>query len=449
MADELRFNPHSEGSALEFLEHVLKLSSAAQTEVMLQAESNALTRFAGNRIHQNMGSNGCQLTIRTLEGEGIGHASTNLLDDESLRQALNWARQVARSGRIPARPPNLAEPQQYREIRNYFETTARCSPADRAEMARMIIEEASAMGAEAAGAVSSSVNSLAIANSKGLRAFHMLTDADFTATISVEGSTGWCDCTSADIAALDAEKRGRRALDRALAARKPRKLEPGKYTVILEEAAVKEFLDFLTWLGFGAQAFEEGRSFMCGKIGEKITGEHITIIDDAWNPQGDGIPFDFEGMPRQRVVLIENGLAQAVVHDRASAARMGANSTGHALPAEYTYGPLPLNLVMSPGKHSFQEMLSSVEHGLLITRFWYCRVVDPAKTLLTGQTRDGTFLIENGEIVCGVNDMRFNESVLESFSRAEMVCENVRRVDSTLAPAIKIKDFRFTEAVGE
>jgi predicted Zn-dependent protease len=248
---------------------------------------------------------------------------------------------------------------------------------------------------------------------------------------------------------LDAGERGKRALERALASRNPRKLEPGRYTVILEEAAVKEFLDFLAWLGFGAQAYEEGRSFMCGKIGSKITGDNITIIDDAYDARGSGIPFDCEGMPKQRVALVEKGIARAVVHDRASAARMGGASTGHALPAALTYGPLPLNLVMSPGDHSFEQMLRSVERGLLITRFWYCRVVDPAKTLLTGQTRDGTFLIENGKLVCGVNDMRFNESVLEVFARAEMLSDSLRRVDSTLAPALKVADFRFTESVGE
>jgi predicted Zn-dependent protease len=449
MADERDFNPHSRESALDFLEHVLKLSKASQTEVTLEAESNALTRFAGNQIHQNMGSSDCRLSVRAIEGEGIGDASTNKFDAESLRQTLDSARQVARSGRIPAEPPDLPEPQRYREIQNFFEATAQFSPAQRAEMAKRIIEASSEHGAEAAGAVSNSAEALAIANSRGLRAFHSLTDSHFTATVLADGSTGWCDCASADVASLDTEERGKQALERALAARKPRKLEPGKYTVILEEPAVKEFLDFLAWLGFGAQSFEEGRSFMCGKIGTKITGENITIVDDAFHPMGGGVPFDYEGMPKQRVVLIENGVARGVVHDRASAARMGVSSTGHALPSAYTYGPLPMNLVMGPGTHSFQDMLRSIERGLLITRFWYCRVVDPAKTLLTGQTRDGTFLIENGELVCGVNDMRFNVSVLECFARADMVNNALRRVNSTLVPSIKTADFQFTEVVGE
>jgi len=449
MAGKRELDAHRKESAIEFLEDVLSLSEAAQTEVLLEADQGALTRFAGNQIHQNMCSNDCRLTIRAIEGEGAGHTSTNRFDSDSVKQALEWARQAARSGRVPARPADLPGSQQYAQIKNHFEKTARLSPDERAEMALRVIKKASAAGAEAAGAVSNSQETIAIANSSGLRAFHSFTNSNFTATISADGFTGWCDCTSADVTTLDVDERGKRALERALAARNTRKLEPGRYTVILEEAAVKEFLDFLAWLGFGAQAFEEGRSFMCGKIGTRITGENITIVDDAFHEEGSGIPFDFEGVPRQRVVLIENGIARAVVHDRASASRTGTSSTGHALPLEFTYGPLPLNLVMKAGDSDLEQMIRSVDRGLLITRFWYCRVVDPARTLLTGQTRDGTFLVENGEIACGVNDMRFNESVLEAFARADMISRSLRRVNSTLAPIMKISDFRFTETVGE
>jgi predicted Zn-dependent protease len=252
-----------------------------------------------------------------------------------------------------------------------------------------------------------------------------------------------------DFSDLDASHMGSLALERSVRGQNPRKIPPGRYTVILEAAAVKDFLDFLAWLGFGAQAFEEGRSFMCGKLGKQITGENITISDDAYHPLGIGIPFDFEGMPRQQVALIEKGIARAVVYDRAYAARAGKSSSGHALPPRYAFGPLPVNLVMKAGQAAPEEMIRSVKRGLLVSRFWYCRVVDPAKTLLTGQTRDGTFLIEDGQIVCGVKDFRFNESILESFARAEMVSRGLSRIESTLAPTLKIADFRFTEVIGE
>lgn len=449
MTNEIRFDRHDRDATLEFLENVIEMSSASQTEAVLEATKHSLTRFAGNQIHQNVSASNCKLSIRSIDNGHIGNASTNRFDKDSLRQALEWARNVAASGRIPAEPPEFAGPQEYAGIDNHFPTTAEFSPGERAEMAGRLVDACSSKSAEAAGAVSNSETIVAIANSNGLRAYHALTDANFTATVSAEDSTGWCDCCAADASTLDADERGRTALGRALAGRNPRKIDPGRYTVILEEAAVKDFIDFLCWLGFGAQAFEEGRSFMCGKIGKKITGDNITIIDDAYHFLSAGIPFDYEGMPRQRVVLVENGVAGAAVYDRAYAARAKRASTGHALPAGFTYGPLPLDVSMEPGDVSAEQMLRSVERGLLVTRFWYCRVVDPAKTLLTGQTRDGTFLVEDGKIVCGVKDMRFNENILDAFSRAEMISKDARRVGSTIVPSMKIADFRFTETVGE
>jgi len=449
MADEFRFDYRDRESALDFLAGVLEMSRASQTEVSLEAGRESLTRFAGNQIHQNVSESDHKLTIRSIEDGCIGYASTNSLARGPLRESLEWARAVARSGRIKAEPAEFAGPQEYASIDNYSTATAEFSPVERAETVGKLIEKCSSKGAEAAGAVSNSESALAIANTNGLRAYNAGTDSNFTATVSADGSTGWCDAYAVDAPSLKTDAMGKRALERAVAGRNPRKLEPGRYTVILEEAPIKDFLDYLNWLGFGAQAFEEGRSYMCDKVGEKITGDNITIIDDAYHLLGAGVPFDFEGMPRQRVVFIEDGVAREVVYDRAYGARAGRASTGHALPARFTYGPLPLNLIMKPGETDYDEMLRSVERGLLISRFWYCRVVDPAKTLMTGQTRDGTFLIENGKIVCGVQDMRFNENILEAFSRAETISKSVRRIGTSIVPAMKIADFRFTETVGE
>ncbi|MBI5115133.1 TldD/PmbA family protein [Candidatus Poribacteria bacterium] len=449
MADELRFDPADERSTLEFLEKVVAMSPASQTEAVLEAEKSSLTRFANSHIHQNVSQSDCQLLVRVIEKGSIGSASTNSFDSDSLRKTLECAMAVARTGRIPAEPPDLPGRQEYVGIRNRCRATADFSPSDRAMVAKQLIDECSEKGAEAAGAVSNCENVLAIVNSNGLRAYHVLTDSNFTATVSAEKITGWCDCYAVDVSKLDAGQMGRNALERALAGRNPKKIPPGRYTVILEEPAIKDFMDFLMWLGFGAQAVEEGRSFMCDKLGKKITGENITVVDDAYHPAGIGIPFDYEGTPKRRVSLIENGIANGVVYDRSHAARAGKSSTGHALPAGFTEGPLPLNIVVSPGQSTSDEMIQSIKRGLLVTRFWYCRVVDPAKTLITGQTRDGTFLIENGEIVSGVRDMRFNENILEVLSRAEMISQTVRRIGSTITPAMKIADFRFTEHVGE
>jgi PmbA protein len=449
MADSILFDSRDRKSTIEFLEKVLDMSPSLHTEVVLRGGGSSLTRFARNEIHQNVSESDSTLSIRLIEDGHIGSATINCLDGKKIRRTLDWIHDVVRSGRLQAEPASFADPSDYESIENHFNATAELSPQERAGMAGSLIGECAGKGAEAAGAVSNEETILAIANSNGLRAYHALTDANFTATASIDGSTGWCNCYATDASMLDAESMGRLALDRALAGRNPRKVDPGKYTVILEEAAVKDFLDFLCWLGFGAQAFEDGRSFMCDKIGKKITGANITIVDDAFDSRGAGVPFDYEGVPKEQVVLIEDGIAREVVYDRMYAFRAGRSSTGHALPAGFTYGALPLDMVMRPGEADTSQMIRSIKRGLLVSRFWYCRVVDPAKTLLTGQTRDGTFLIEDGEIVGGVNDMRFNENILEAFSRAEMISKDVRRIDSTLAPAMKIVDFRFTEAVGE
>lgn len=448
MASEFRFDKTDRDSTLEALERILDMSPAQQTELVLEADEESLTRFAGNQIHQNVKESDLTLSIRVIENGHIGYGSTNHLGKKSIKHALQWAADIARSGRIPAQPSEFAGPQQYTPVNNHVQATATLAPQRRAEMVKGLAEECFSKDAEAAGAISNSEAIRAIANSHGLRAYHASTDSNFTATVSSNGATGWCSCHSLDASQLEADTMGKSALERAVMAKKPRKIEPGRYTVILEEAPVKDFVDFLCWLGFGAQSFEEGRSFMCKKLGKKITGENITIADDVYHPLASGVPFDYEGVPRQRVMLIENGIARNVVYDRAYAARAQKVSTGHSLPTRFAFGPLPINTVVTPGDSDINQMIGSVTRGLLITRFWYCRVVDPAKTLLTGQTRDGTFLVEDGEITCAVHDMRFNESILEAFARAEMISKDVRRLDSTIVPAMKIADFRFTETVG-
>jgi len=449
MAAEIQFDFRDRESTLKFLEETLAMSSAEQTEVSLEASKESLTRFAGNQIHQNVSESDAKLSIRSIESGHIGFAATNRIDKNSLQHALDWALTVARSKRIKAEPAEFAGPQEYRPIENFAQQTVDFSASRRADIVGALVEECVSQGAEAAGAVANSEDVFATANSNGLRAYHAYTDANFTTTVSADGSTGWCDTYAVDASKLEAGVHGAIALERAIAGKDRRTLEPGKYTVILEEAPVKDFVDFLNWLGFGAQAFEEGRSYMCGKLGEKITGDSITISDDAFQPLGTGIPFDYEGMPKQRISLIENGVARGVVYDRAHAARAGRSSTGHALPSRFTFGPLPLSIVMEPGDADMDEMIRSVKRGLLVSRFWYCRVVDPAKTLMTGQTRDGTFLIEDGKIACGVQDMRFNESILDAFSRAEKISKTARRIGTSIVPAMKIDDFRFTETVGK
>ncbi|MFN2231126.1 MAG: TldD/PmbA family protein, partial [Anaerolineae bacterium] len=244
---------------------------------------------------------------------------------------------------------------------------------------------------------------------------------------------------------------GRVAVDKALRGRNPTEVEPGTYTVILEEDAVADMLFTLGRLGLGALSVQEGRSFMNGRFGQCITGEKITIWDDGHDTRGIVQPFDYEGVPKQRVTLIEEGIAKAVVYDSFTAGREeGKTSTGHSLPAPNMIGPMPLNLFLAPGVASKGEMLASTERGVWVTRFHYTNPVHPVKAVLTGMTRDGTFLIEKGEITRPLKNLRFTQGILEAFAAASMLGAELKLIvagwggSATCVPALKIDGFRFT-----
>jgi predicted Zn-dependent protease len=245
------------------------------------------------------------------------------------------------------------------------------------------------------------------------------------------------------------------AVDKALRSRNPTKIDPGVYTVILEEEAVAAMLRTLSFLGLGALSVQEKRSFMNSRFGEQITGAKITIWDDGHDSRGLVLPFDFEGVPKQKVTLIENGVAKNVVYDSFTAGREKGDadaprptSTGHSLPAPNTMGPIPVNLFMAPGTASKEEMLASIDRGIWVTRFHYTNPVHPIKTVLTGMTRDGTFLVENGQVVRPLKNLRFTQSILDAFGKAEMLGSELR-LDAmgnfgVCAPAAKIHEFSFT-----
>jgi predicted Zn-dependent protease len=227
-------------------------------------------------------------------------------------------------------------------------------------------------------------------------------------------------------------------------------MPPGAYVVVLEPAAVTDILEFMAWFGFGGLGFVEGRTFMAGKLGQKVLGDNITILDDAYHSLQQGLPFDFEGLPRQRLTLVENGVAKAVVHDRVTARRAQTQTTGHALPQPSAEGPYPLDLVLSSGNSSVEEMISSTERGILVTRFHYTNLVEPMDLVLTGMTRDGTFLIEKGKVAAPLKNLRFTQSVVEALREVELISREQKTTHSDwgpgsyTAPALKIRRFNFS-----
>ncbi len=433
-------------------DRVLTLSGADQTEVLILSNDEQLTRFAANTIHQNVAETNVTVRVRAVIGQKVGVASGNDLNDAALQKLVKSAETVASFQQDNPDFHSLPEPQPVQETEAAFiAATAECTPEQRAQGVAAICKLSQKNGLQAAGAFSTYANELLVANSLGVLAYHPSTTAEIVTVIMSDDSSGYGSAAAMDVRTLDPEAVGRVAVDKALQSRHPTGIGPGEYTVILEEEAVADMLFTLSYLGLGALSVQEERSFMNNAFGKPITGPNITIWDDGYDPRGLMAPFDFEGVPKQKVTLIENGVAQAVVYDSFTAGREpGKTSTGHSLPAPNTMGPLPVNLFMAPGQAAKADMLASIERGIWVTRFHYTNPVHPIKTVLTGMTRDGTFLIENGAITRPLKNLRFTQSILEAFAHAEMLGKELKLIKtgwgnfSRCAPAAKIHGFRFT-----
>ena len=441
---------------LSLLKKTLALSAADQTEVLFWANDSHLTRFANNCIHQNVSEKNRSLSIRVVLGKKIGSASTNLLDPESIENTVAKALQIARNQKdnphFRSLPPAGGK---YASVDTFDAETASFTPDQRAQIARKVIEIAKRNHLIASGALSTGTIQVAVANSLGIQVCQSFTRGALKIVFQTsDGASGYAESFSARMREIESEQMAHQAAEKCAKGTHPADLPPGQYTVVLEPYAVGDMVGFLAYLGFGALAMQEGRSFMCGRLGQRITGENITIWDDGTSACGMPLPFDFEGVPKQPVTLIENGTARGVVYDSYTAGREeGKSSTGHALPAPNTFGPVPLNLFMKSGDSNLQEMIESTERGIYVTRFHYTNPLEPIKAVITGMTRDGTFLIEDGQIKNGVRNLRFTQSILEAFSRVSMISRDTKLVPGleeelggTVVPALKIEKFNFTGA---
>lgn len=427
------------------LDKALKASQADETEVLVAASDSSLTRFTHNFVHESVTERNAQMSVRAVIGKRTGVAGTNRLDDAGIAEAVTRACEMAKlsteDGDFPGLP---ASTDAVVEAPGSFDTaTAAATPEMRAAAVADIAKVMRVHDLYAAGYVSTQSDAFAVANSKGVRRFHQGTDSAINIKAIGSDSSGYAEGFSKRFADLEPSVLADRAAKKAVAGKNPRALEPGKYTVILEAPAFREFLGYLSWIGFGAQAFDEGSSFMSGHIGERLIGENVTVRDDWAHPLGNGIPFDFEGVPRQQVALMERGVAKSVVYDSYYAAKLKHVNTGHALPAPNSDGPLPLNVVVDPGGTPLEEMIKDVQHGVLVTRTWYIRLVDQKQTMITGMTRDGLFLIERGRISKGLKNMRFNESIVGALGRCHLASALIRSENHVL-PAVRIEGFTFS-----
>lgn len=426
----------------------LSFSKADQTEVVVAGGRSALTRFANNTIHQNVSQENLSVSVRAVFGKRIGVASSNDTSKRGLRRLVETACEIAKSqGELPDFP-GLPEGQPIAEVEAYSRETAGMTPAGRAALAREVIETAASERAVASGSVAEEDSSVAVVNSLGAHAWERTTQFAASSVVEKDTGAGWAGGVSWTNRRVDVARIARTALRKCLDSRDPQPLEPGEYTVVLEPQAVAGLVSYTAYMGFGAQSLLEGRSFLAGRIGEKIMHESVSIWDDGLDEEGLPSTFDMEGVPKRRVNLVENGSARGVVYDTYNAAKAGLASTGHSLGPGFSAGPLPTNLFMAPGASSPDEMVRSTERGVLVTRFHYVNIAEAKEALLTGLTRDGTFLIEDGQIRHPVRNLRFTESMLRAFSAVEAISADRSLEDAMLGaamvPAVKISSFRFT-----
>jgi PmbA protein len=426
-----------------------------QAEAVVIARNAALTRFANAAIHQNVVSREAQLRLRVVRGKRVAMVTTDRLDDEGIRRAASEASELAKL--TPENPTfgGLPGDRGLRPAPSAFVArTADATPLDRARAVKQLCEAARAASLSAAGYVSTNVQELAIANSLGVWAYAPATTSDVELAALGDAGSAFAQRLSLDFGTLDVGGCAREAVEKATAAQKPRDLAPGTHEVILEPYAVRDMVSFL-----GSQltglAVEEGRSFVIGKLGQKVTGD-VTLVDDPFDPNGLPRAFDLEGQPSERLVLIERGVAKAVVYDSQTAHRAGQKNTGHALPPNPFQPSAPMHLRLEPGGKTREELIQESKRAVLVTRFWYTRWVHQLRTIVTGMTRDGTFAIEDGQIAYPVKNFRFTQSYHDALGGTLGVGSELAllvpgeqfglQVSSYRVPALRLAAFTFTGA---
>jgi len=430
---------------------VLRRARNDPAEVLLFSEAQNLTRFANNYIHQNVAERNVTLIMRLLRGKRIGLATTNRLDAEGLDRLVERARANAEVSPEDPDYPGLPEPAVYPAVEGFDQDTVDYSPQDRAKVVGVLCRQTSEKGLNGSGLFSTGASEIAIANTRGVFAYHVSSNADFQILVAAEDSSGREQGSGWQVSEIPVESLGQLAIRKAQDGRNPRSVNSGEYTVVLTPYATEDILNMLNYYGMGAQAVLEARSWMCDRIGEKVMSNLVDIWDDGADSAGVPTPFDFEGVPKRRVDIVEKGVVKGPVFDRITAKKMAGTTTGHALPSTMrSFGPIATNLFMSPGTSSNEEMIKSTKRGLYVSRFWYTRLVHPRDCVITGMTRDGVFLIENGELAYPIKDLRFTQSYVEALANLESVSNETRLLMSefggqaTRVPGLKISKFTFT-----
>ncbi len=429
---------------------IFRLAGKVQCEVSAEMRDGALTRFADNVISQNVAYSSTEFSVRLLDAGRMVKINFNQSDDTALKHAVGSGLEILKKQKKdPALLP-LAKPRPFEAARDlYFRETAELTPAYRAERAAELARACKKSSQTAYGTFENGSSELVIANNLGLFARHRETSAAYGVTVRDHDGFGWAEYPAFDAGEIPFRLLNETARAKAAASRSPREIKPGKYPVILEPQAAADLLCYLAVYGFGGQIYNEGRSFACGKLGKRVLSPLLTMEDNSLDGAAPGMPFDYEGQPRKRVTLIENGVLKAVVHDRKSAKAAKTASTGHALPQPSYLGPIPLNLAVKPGSGGLDDLIRGTERGILVTQFHYTNLLKPQTMEITGMTRNGTFMVENGKLAFPIKNMRFTQSMVEAFADVEGVSGQAAPILAwgiMSCPAMRLKNFNFSSS---
>lgn len=426
---------------LEVADRLVELvGDRGEAEAACSTGRSALTRFANSSIHQNVADDFVWARVRVSVGGRVASASTDRPTDGGLERLVERTLAATQMRAVDPEWPGLAPPAPAPELHTYDEATHLAEPARRAQVVRDFVD--AGPGLRGAGYCDSNGSFSAFANSAGQRLRGRTSSATVEAIHRTERSDGRGWQSSSRLSDIDGATAGRMAAEKARRGDDLVDIEPGRYEVVLDPMCVANMLEFLRD-GFNARTHEEGRSFV--KFGEAQLDPAVTLWDDATDPRAISRGFDAEGTPKRRVDLVAAGVTQALCHDRKTAAKAGVESTGHGFGGDG--GGIPTNLFMAPGTQSVEELIAGVERGLLVTEFWYTRILDPKTQVVTGLTRNGTFLIEGGQVVGGVPNLRFTQSYVEALAPGNVVgvADDARLFDGSYhVPTVRLASWNFT-----
>jgi PmbA protein len=435
----------------EVAQGALELTGVDGVEVLFMHDWGGLTRFAKSEIHQSTFREDTGIRVRVVADGRVGVAAANVATPEGALKAAKSAKEMAEVVAADPMWPGLAPMAHVPVMPERFdETTAGWSPETRAGAVADLIGRCEP-GFTAAGAYETQAIEIGVANSEGQFCWAPSTQASLTTVITGgDGGSGFAETFAAGVDGIDPGAIGGRASEKALRSQAPRSLDAGVYPVVLEPAATATLVAFLSFMGFAGRAYVEGRSCFSGKAGETVAGATIDLWDDGTDPTTLGTPFDFEGVPKRRVSLVVGGVFRDAVYDLRTAKQAEVDgSTGHGLPSPNPEGPFPLNMFLGTGDATLDEMVAATDRGVLVTRFHYSNVVNPLESSITGMTRDGTFLIERGEVVGPVMNLRFTQSILAALSATTLVGRETELASefffsASRVPALKVEAFHFS-----